>query len=226
MMTGRTFAIGDVHGCAKALRALIDQIQPTAEDIIVPLGDYVDRGPDSRAVLDQLIELEKRCQLFPLLGNHELMMLSALESLDSLRFWLHCGGAATLESYGGDVADIPEAHVSFIRSCRNYYETDTHFFLHANYDPQLPLDEQPERLLFWEHLVFYDNGMHTIPSRHFTGKIAIVGHTPQENGEILDLGDVVCIDTFCVGSGCLTAMELPSGRLCQTDKDGRVLTPL
>ena len=78
--------------------------------------------------------------------------------------------------------------------------------------------------MFWEHLMFYDNGMHTIPGRHFSGKVAIVGHTPQENGEILDLGDIICIDTFCVGSGCLTALNVDTGEICQADKEGRILT--
>jgi serine/threonine protein phosphatase 1 len=161
--------------------------------------------------------------MVPLLGNHELMLLAALDSIDNLRFWLHCGGAATLDSYGGDVADIPESHLSFLRSCRNHVETDSHIFVHANYDPKVPLDEQPDRLLFWEHLMFYDNGMHTIPGRHLTGKVAIVGHTPQENGEILDLGDIICIDTYCVGGGCLTALEVGSGKLIQADKEGNIL---
>lgn len=220
----RTIAIGDIHGCARALRAVIEEIAPTPEDTIVPLGDYVDRGPESKDVVDQLIALDQRCQVAPLLGNHELMLMAAMESLDNLRFWLHCGGTATLESYGGDLTDIPEEHLSFFRGCRNYFETDTHLFVHANYDAKLPLDEQPDRLLFWEHLMFYDNGMHTIPGRHFSGKIAIVGHSPQENGEILDLGDIVCIDTFCVGSGCLTAFDVGTGKVCQADKDGRVIT--
>lgn len=218
----RTFAIGDIHGCALALEAILQQIQPAAEDLVVTLGDYVDRGPDSKGVLDQLLELQHRCHLVPLLGNHELMMLAALEAKENLPFWLQCGGAATVQSYGGELGNIPEAHRQFLSSCVKYYETDTHLFFHANYDAELPLEEQPDELLFWEHLVFYDNGSHTIPARHFSGKVAIVGHTPQKNGEILDLGDVICIDTFCAGSGKLTAIELPSGQLFQADKDGTI----
>ena len=77
-MPGRTIAIGDIHGCSAALRALIAAIEPTADDTLVPLGDYVDRGPDSRGVIDAVLELEKRCRVVPLLGNHELMLLDAL----------------------------------------------------------------------------------------------------------------------------------------------------
>ncbi len=221
----RTFAIGDIHGCPQALDAIISRIQPTEKDTIVPLGDYVDRGADSCGVLERLIALETACRLEPLLGNHELMLLAALESADSLRFWLHCGGAATVESYGGDLANIPKSHLSFLRRCRRYFETDSHIFVHANYDAKLPLDQQPDRLLFWEHLMLYDHGMHTIPARHYTGKVAVVGHTPQENGELLDMGDVICIDTYCVGGGCLTALEVATGEVIQADKDGKLLSP-
>jgi serine/threonine protein phosphatase 1 len=222
-MNHRTIAIGDIHGCALALEAIIRAIDPAPDDLVIPLGDYVDRGPDSRGVIDGLIRLSERCRLVPLLGNHELMMLAAMQSIDNLRYWLHCGGSATVESYGGDLSNIPDAHVHFLQSCRAFHETDRHLFFHANYDPRLPPGEQPERLLFWEHLVLYENGMHTIPGRHFSGKIAFVGHTPQENGEILDLVDLVCIDTFCVGGGCLTALEVDSRQAWQADRHGKLL---
>src|SRR4029453_4765190 len=74
-MPGRTIAIGDIHGCAAALGALVAAIEPTADDTLVALGDYVDRGPNSRGVLDELLALAKRCRLVPLLGNHEIMLL-------------------------------------------------------------------------------------------------------------------------------------------------------
>src|SRR4051812_30312448 len=78
-MAGRTIAIGDVHGCLRALAALLDAIGPDWEDTLVPLGDYIDRGPDSRGVLDQLLALAKRCRLVPLLGNHEEMLIAAVQ---------------------------------------------------------------------------------------------------------------------------------------------------
>src|SRR5580698_10046109 len=99
-MAGRTIAIGDIHGCSKALGALIDAIAPRAEDAIVTLGDYIDRGSDSRGVLDKLITLAGHCRLIPLLGNHEEKLLDALHSTENLRSWLTCGGADTLRSYG------------------------------------------------------------------------------------------------------------------------------
>jgi calcineurin-like phosphoesterase family protein len=216
MMTPRTIAIGDIHGCSAALRALIDAIGPTADDTLVLLGDYVDRGPDSRGVIDFVLELEGHCRLVPLLGNHELMLLDALQDPSVLGPWMECGGDATVRSYDSRLSNVPREHLAFIGRCKRYYEIGTHFFVHANYAADVPLDEQPDYLLFWEHLHFH------IPRPHENGKIAIVGHTSQKTGEVLDLGHVICIDTFCHGGGWLTAIEVESGRLWQAARDGRL----
>ena len=75
----RTIAIGDIHGCLAAFDALLAAIEPTQQDILVPVGDYIDRGPDSKGVIDRLIELKEKTVLFPLMGNHEEMMLGVLD---------------------------------------------------------------------------------------------------------------------------------------------------
>lgn len=212
----RTIAIGDIHGCSAALRALLDAIQPQGHDTLVLLGDYIDRGPDSRGVLDQVLALEQQCRIVPLLGNHELMLLDAMENPRVIAPWLECGGDATLASYGGRLRNVPDEHLAFIRRCQRYFETPNHFFVHANYQYDLPLDEQPDYLLFWEHLMFL------LPRPHDSGKRAIVGHTSQKGGEILDLGHVVCIDTFCHGGGWLTGLDIDSGRIWQTSQEGKL----
>jgi serine/threonine protein phosphatase 1 len=102
-VAGRTIAIGDIHGCARALATLLDAIGPAQEDTLVPLGDFIDCGPDSREVLDQLIALSRRCHLVPILGNHEEMLLAAALSSSALKEWLFCGGKQTLASYGAGV---------------------------------------------------------------------------------------------------------------------------
>jgi serine/threonine protein phosphatase 1 len=214
-MTSRTIAIGDIHGCSQALEAIAEEIQPAADDTLVLLGDYVDRGPDSRGVLEFVLKLEKRCRMMPLLGNHELMLLDALQNPQVIGPWLECGGGATVKSYDGRLSNIPEEHLAFIRRCKRYYELPQHFFVHANYAADVPLDEQPDYLLFWEHLHFH------VPAPHENGKRAIVGHTSQKTGEILDLGHIVCLDTYCHGGGWLTAMEVESGRTWQVDRQGR-----
>lgn len=215
-MSGRTIAIGDIHGCSRALARLIEEIQPADTDTIVTLGDYVDRGPDSRGVVDLMLELVERCELIPLLGNHELMLLDAFESDEVLGFWRSVGGDETLASYGGSLDFIPPHHHVFFRGLDRHYETDSHLFVHANYDAELTLEQQPDRLLLWEHVVY------TMPAPHASGKIAIVGHTPQGSGEVLDVGHLICIDTYCVGGGWLTALDVESGQLWQADREGNL----
>ena len=95
-MPNRLFAIGDIHGCHVALRALIQAIDPKPEDTIVVLGDVIDWGPDSRDCVQQLIDLSGRCQFILVRGNHEEMAYAALESQSELRYWLNFGGDETL----------------------------------------------------------------------------------------------------------------------------------
>lgn len=215
-MAGRTLAIGDVHGCAAALATLLEVVAPDAEDTLVMLGDYIDRGPDSRGVIEILLGERERTQLVPLLGNHEQMLLAALEFPGDMAAWLEFGGQATLASYGGDLRRIPGEHLDFLESCRHHHETPTHLFIHANYDPDLPMDQQPELLAFWEHI----HAPVTPP--HVSGKTVVVGHTPQQRGEVGDHGHLICLDTFCVGSGWLTAMDVATRQIWQADKYGRL----
>lgn len=219
-MTGRTIVLGDLHGCSDALAALLRAIQPERSDRIVTLGDYIDRGPDSRGIIDQLLELARRAWLIPLLGNHDRMFLSLLGGRAFMRSnWMALGGEATLRSFGVAAPElIPDRYVGFLRSCRSAYETPTHLFVHANYLPTLPLEQQPHYVLRWESLKL------RTPGPHYSGKQAVLGHSAQRNGEILDLGHLKCIDTCCYGGGWLTALHLETGELLQADLRGRVRT--
>lgn len=225
-MAGRTIAIGDIHGCSAALGALIEAVAPGPEDTVVTLGDYINRGPDTRGVLDRLIALAGRCRLVPLLGNHEEMLLDALADITNLRRWLTCGGADTLRSYGWTrggprraLADwVPEPHRKVLAGCRPYHETTTQLFVHAGYVPELPMNQQPGLALRWR----VTDTRTAAP--HHSGKVAVVGHTPQRAGEVLDLGFLVCIDTNCVRGGWLTALDTTTGRIWQADRTGRLRT--
>jgi serine/threonine protein phosphatase 1 len=217
-MPGRTIAIGDIHGYTDALRAVLRAVEPRPNDVVVALGDYVDRGPDSRGTIDTLIQLAETTQLVPLLGNHDRLFLDVCNG-DQAGFldWLQFGGYATMTSYGGRVpAGVPSDHVEFLGDCRLWFETDTHLFVHGCYLPDVPLGEQPEEVLLWEKIRGQE------PGPHHSGKQAIVGHTAQRDGEILDLGHLVCIDTCCYGDGCLTAMDVDTGELWQADKHGQM----
>jgi serine/threonine protein phosphatase 1 len=222
----RTIAIGDIHGCSLALKTLLEAIDPGPDDLLVPLGDYIDRGPDSRGVLDQIIALRVCCTVVPLLGNHEEMLLAALKDRTALRLWLSCGGVEAIASYSTRlrlpthpdslVSVIPEEHLFFLQTCQPYYQTDTHLFVHAGYLSERPLEEQPVEALRWQPL----NAQAS--RQHCSGKVAIVGHTPQKTGEILDLGYLKCIDTFCHGGGWLTAMVVGTGQVWQANERGEL----
>lgn len=217
-MAGRIIAIGDIHGCTAALKAVLAACRPYALDTVVTLGDYIDRGPDTRGTIDELLVLASQCQLIPLLGNHDEMLLSILSGNHyMLGDWLGFGGDATLASYGCLGPDeIPPEHIDFLRQCRGWHETERHIFIHATYNPRLPLTKQPPDVLRWNSL------RESIPGPHRSGKVAIVGHTAQKNGEILDLGHLKCIDTYVYGDGWLTALDVHSGQVWQADKAGNL----
>jgi serine/threonine protein phosphatase 1 len=223
-MAGRTIAIGDIHGCSDVLAALIDAVRPGPEDTLVTLGDHIDRGPDSRGVLDQLITLSGRCRLVPLLGDHEEMLVDALRDMTTLRRWLTYGGTETLHTYGWTpglrrhrlVDWFPEPHREFLAGCLPYFEADTHLFVHAGFLPELPMNQQPGQVLRWR----VTDGRTAIP--HHSGKAVFVGHTPQLSGEVLDLGFLFCIDANCARGGWLTALEAGTNRVWQADCLGRL----
>ncbi len=217
-MAGRTIAIGDIHGHSAALAALVNRLELTPADTLVLLGDYVDRGPDSKGVIELILGLRPHCQLVPLMGNHEEMMLQARTDRRARWMWLDNGGDQALLSYGdeGNPRSIPESHYEFLAGLSRVFETETHFFVHANYSPNFKLSEQPAMTALWLPL-------DEPPGPHYSGKTAVVGHTPQPDGRVLDLGHLVCVDTGCGFGGLLTAYEPASGRVWQVDERGQAV---
>jgi serine/threonine protein phosphatase 1 len=215
----RELAIGDIHGCARSLEALLKTIQPGRTDTVVLLGDYIDRGPDSCAVLDMILNLQQRCNMVALTGNHEMMLLEARQEPTSARDWLAVGGNATLDSYqrrglGWTVQDIPEPHWNFLaEQTRNYWETRCQIYVHASLDPALDMEEQPEDLLFWEK--FKD------PTLHKSGKEIICGHTSQKSGLPAVFKGGICIDTWVYGMGWLTCFDTINRTFVQTNERGQ-----
>ena len=212
----RTIAVGDVHGCNTALKTLVNGLQLTPLDTVIFLGDVVDRGPDSRDCIDQIIALGERCRVECIQGNHEQMMLDAIDGTMPIQEWLVHGGAETLDSYGKGfgVGSLKGEHVEFLRSWGDVVECPTHFFAHGNYLASRPLTRQPWRDLRWQSLKW-----HT-PDAHVSGKTGVVGHTANKQAEILNLGHLVCIDTFCHGGGWLTGFDVTTGRVWQANESG------
>ncbi|WP_230849330.1 metallophosphoesterase [Planctopirus limnophila] len=215
----RHLAIGDIHGCYDALRKLCDFVELGPEDTIITLGDYPNPGPDTNAVLDWLIYLQSAYDIRPLRGNHDIMMLNAREDDSSYRKWIDVGGDKTLQSYApfdgdtGSLSDIPESHWDFLENnLLSYFETETHFFVHANAYPEISLADQPDFMLYWEP---YDN-----PPKHESGKIMVCGHTSQKSGLPIANSNAVCIDTWAHGGGWLSCLHVESGMIWQSNQHG------
>ena len=194
-------------------------MKPDLEDTLVTLGDYIDRGPQSKDVLLILIQLKTLTNLKMLIGNHDLMFL---ESIHFKRFntdWLLYGGLQTLESFGVDLAnpdfELFDAEiVDFLKSeCSRYWEDEKHIFVHAGVDPSLPLDQQSDKLLFWDKLDPNFSG-------HQSGKKVVCGHTRQTSGIPLNLGHLLCLDTNVYGGGWLTCCDLNSMEYWQANALG------
>jgi serine/threonine protein phosphatase 1 len=210
----RTLAIGDIHGCYRSLDVLTEFAAFAPDDRIITLGDYVDRGPDSRGVIEWLIERNAGGNLIALRGNHELMMLAARQSERHREEWLACGGDAVFSSYRTNRFDeIPEDHWRFLsKSLRSHFCTKNHFFVHANAYANIPIDDQPDFMLYWES--FGD------PLPHESGLTMVCGHTPQRDGVPRNVGHAICIDTWACGRGWLTCLDVESGLCWQSNEFG------
>jgi serine/threonine protein phosphatase 1 len=214
----RTLAIGDIHGCNTALVTLLEKVQPSVGDKIIFLGDYIDRGPTSREVIETLLALTKTCSPIFVRGNHEVMILEAVSDPLKDNLWQSYGGLETLYSYGANYRSdwasiIPKEHWEFFEKTVKFAETDACIFVHAGLDPESDMDAQPDWLLFWE---FFDR-----MQPHKSGKRVVCGHTPQPGGIIKDVGFAVCIDTGPAIGGWLTCLDTGSGTYWQANEKGQ-----
>lgn len=219
---GRTLAIGDIHGCLRALDTLLDQVGPEPADRLIFLGDYVDRGPDSRGVLDRLLEISERFETWPLIGNHDLMMLAAPHTDADYAFWTSFGGDEALASYApadarrpGILDDVPPRHWELLEhGLYGAVEDPTHFFAHAGLRAGTPLIGQDVHALCWRKLS-------ATREPHVSGKTLVCGHTAQKTGLPLDLGHTICIDTWVYGDGWLSCLEVGGGQIWQANQAGK-----
>jgi serine/threonine protein phosphatase 1 len=202
----RIYAVGDIHGCYDKLMALMDKIDIDFDtDILVFLGDYIDRGPSSFEVVEYLVALKK---LFPntvfLKGNHEEMLENYLSGIDKMTYLVN-GGQQTLDSYLSrprqpDDPLIPQEHLDFFNSLLLYYETENYIFVHAGLKNKVSLEEQNAEDLLWIRNKF-------IQTKHDFGKQIVFGHTPLP--EPLLQPNKIGIDTGAVYGNKLTCVRLP-----------------
>ena len=222
--SGRVFAIGDIHGCAGELETLLTGLALTAGDTLIFVGDYIDRGPDSRAVVDLMLDVQRRTELTSvfLKGNHEDMYLAYLGRPGHWgEVWLSNGGRHALVSYGlhpdaspVEVLDaLPERHLRFFEELATFHITGSHLVVHAGVRPDRRWTEQDEEDLLWIREDF-------ISRPHALPQTVVFGHTPQRT-VLVDLPYKVGIDTGCVYGGMLTALELGSQELVQVRRGER-----
>jgi serine/threonine protein phosphatase 1 len=236
----RLYVIGDIHGRSDLLDRLTAEIvrdldvHPVASALTVTLGDYVDRGADSRGVLDRLIRNPFPTALVSLKGNHESLMAAFLDDPTVAGHWRRLGGLETLHSYGVPVAAlmmgrdypqaaaglraaVPPSHLAFLGSLRTSMTVGKYFLCHAGVRPGVPLDRQAEEDLLWIRDEF-------LSSRADFGKIVVHGHTPAESPEVLP--NRINVDTGAYMTGRLTCAVLEQERvrfLSTAPESGRAL---
>jgi serine/threonine protein phosphatase 1 len=197
---GRLLAVGDIHGCLDHLERLMARVEPTAADRVVFLGDYIDRGPDGKGVIDYLIDFGRR---FPrsvfLKGNHEAMFLDFLAGREQL-LYLYNGGGTTLESYQKESGiRIPKAHLDFLEGLPASFATKDFIFAHAGLRPGLPLEEQSEHDLIWIRNEF-------IAADYDWGRTVVFGHTPVR--EPFFAANKIGVDTGAVYGRVLSCCDV------------------
>ncbi|MEM1061057.1 MAG: metallophosphoesterase [Planctomycetota bacterium] len=218
---GRVIAIGDVHGEATALEALLTSLGLRSEDTVIQLGDLCDRGPDTKGCFELLEEWSTVCRVEMIRGNHDELMLDCCEGVAADDdFWLAVGGRETLESYGGDVANVPEAHLQQIRDAAPYAVVGEDLLVHASVDPLRLPDEQSTEALRWKKTTGDEP-----PYLDF--RRVVCGHTAQKSGRPKVWDGWVCIDTKAYDpGGRLTALDLAADLIFQSDQFGNVHGPV
>jgi serine/threonine protein phosphatase 1 len=223
----RIYAIGDIHGRADLLDQIYERIEgdigrdEPAGIEIVHLGDYVDRGPDSRGVIERIIAMSERHNVVTLKGNHEDILLRFFDNPESFRFWQRLGAVETLVSYGlgpqvlsrGDDfgalsaalhAALPETHKQFLSRLPLTYECGDFLFVHAGLRPGIPVNRQSAEDL----MTIRDDFLHH--TERFE-KFVIHGHTPVRSPDIRS--NRINIDTGAYATGQLTCLVIEGDKI-------------
>jgi serine/threonine protein phosphatase 1 len=226
----RRFAVGDIHGCFTTFRAMVEEkLQLRPDDTLILLGDYIDRGPGSRRVIDHIMHLEATgYNIVPLMGNHEFMMVRAMNSTEYFRLWHVNGSAATLHNFGVPLAEsedpsavkaIPIGYIDYLKELKPCLITEDYFFVHAgvgNYsaDPA----EDLNTLLFTRDETYFPEKM--------AGRTVVHGHTPLSLEEIIRrVKDPAC-KVLNIDGGCVYSHRPGLGNLVALDLDSREIFSL
>lgn len=211
-MSNRYFAIGDIHGCFNSMKELIEnKIQLRKDDELIFLGDYIDRGPDSKKVLDYIIELQNNdYDIVTLLGNHESMLVDAYYNESAMSKWIQNGGSETLRSFDIDsLKAIDPQYIDFFKKLKLYYELDNYIFVHAGFNDKLEDPFTDNYCMLWKSREEYFNPL-------LNDRNIVHGHSPVSlnitQKQITNNSKVLNIDGGCVYSntrlGKLVAFEV------------------
>jgi serine/threonine protein phosphatase 1 len=192
------YAIGDIHGMIDKMQSVLSKIPIQKSDTLIFLGDYIDRGPNSKEVIDECILLSKKYKTIFLKGNHEDLFLRSSIDTSAFECWIYNGGMATQKSYKNG---FPKEHYEFLKTLKLFHKTNKYYFVHAGVNPMFKLEDQDEEDLLW----IRDNFLY---SDRCYDKLIIHGHSitskPEvkpnrigiDTGSFLPFGKITCLDVY------------------------------
>ncbi|MEI6455899.1 MAG: metallophosphoesterase [bacterium] len=223
----KRFVIGDIHGCIRSFRNLVeDKIQPTQKDLIYLLGDYIDRGPNSKKVVDYIFDLQARSYMvIPLMGNHEYMLNRAQHSPEYFNLWMINSGFTTLRDFGviidsyhspKSILQIPVKYLDFFRDLKCYEQTEGYFLCHGCYEGnrENPGDEN-------DSMIWGRKNISELPAG--SSRVLIHGHTPNPLSEIKKHLDDPQTRVINLDGGCVYKDNKALGNLLALELDKREL---
>lgn len=213
IMNNRLFSIGDIHGCFNSFQELIEsKIDLQLNDKLILLGDYIDRGSQSKEVVEYIIHLQnKGYDVIPLMGNHEKMLLDAFVNKESLPLWIHNGGSETLKSFGiNSLNELPVPYINFFKGLPYYYSLNEYLFVHAGFNDDVKDPFDDKHSMIWVCRKEYRNialADKTIVHGHCPIRVIDCAKRVKANLNVLNL-DTGCVYSDRVGYGKLSALEL------------------
>lgn len=214
----RRFAVADIHGCSQTFRKLVEEgIRLTKCDTLYLLGDYIDRGPDSKGVLDCLMQFRSAgYDIRPIRGNHEQLLLDAISDPEARRIWYGCGGWATMKEFGADSPDeIPQQYISYVAGLPRILTTDNYILVHAGLDfnTKDPLNDTLPESMLWIRDYQVDSGK-------IDGRTLVTGHTVTP---LFAIKASLATKHILLDNGCYDKGEMCCGAMVALDLDTREL---
>ncbi|MBC8045946.1 MAG: serine/threonine protein phosphatase [Fimbriimonadaceae bacterium] len=175
----RRFAISDIHGCSKTFNALLEKLELQKDDQLYLLGDFIDRGINSKGVVDKILQLKNDgYKVDCLLGNHEWMLMNSIYDYKKFENWMKNGGSITLDSYKISELDyikkIPHDHLQFFRALEYYIELEDYYLVHAGFN-----FKDPDPFSDYESMIWLRDWHKNIKPEHLNGKKVIHGHAAR-----------------------------------------------